>query len=293
MKPNGNPVDEVTGTETTGHSWDGIRELNNPLPRWWLYLFYATIVWAVVYWVLYPSWPLLSQGTSGVLGWSSRADVEAQIAEVTASRAQLDDQIASLSFEEISADPTLVDYAQRSGASAFKIACVQCHGSGAQGSQEFGYPNLSDDAWIWGGTMDDIFYTVSNGVRNDVDPDARFSMMPAFGATDILEPAAIRDVANTVRSLSGLEHDEEAAARGMETFQAQCAACHGAEGEGNIYVGAPRLNDAIWLYGSSLEQIIAQVSNPHMGVMPAWSDRFDEATRKKLAVYVHSLGGGQ
>ena len=293
MKPNGNPVDEVTGTETTGHSWDGIEELNNPLPRWWLYLFYATIVWALVYWVLYPSWPLLTRGTAGLLGWSSRADVQAEITRVSATRAELDDQLAGLSFEEINADPALADYAQRSGASAFKIACVQCHGSDAQGSQEFGYANLSDDDWLWGGTLDDIYFTITHGIRNEQDPDARFSEMPAYGALEMLTRAEIRDVANTVRSLSGLEHDEAAAERGRETFEIQCAACHGMEGEGSQDLGAPALDDAIWLYGSDLEQIIAQISNPRMGVMPPWGQFFSEADRKKLAIYVHNLGGGQ
>lgn len=293
MSGEGKPVDEVTGTETTGHTWDGISELNNPLPRWWLYLFWATVIWALVYWVLYPSWPLLTQGTPGVLGWSSRGDIETEITRMEESRAELDNQIASLSFEEIQANPELVDYARRSGASAFKIVCVQCHGSGAEGSQELGYPNLNDDSWLWGGTLDDIYTTISHGIRNEDDPDARYSEMPAYGLLAMLDRAEIRDVANTVRSLSNLEHDEAAAERGKETFEIQCAACHGAEGEGNTDLGAPRLNDAIWLYGSDTDQLIAQISNPRMGQMPPWAERFDEATRKKLALYVHSLGGGQ
>ncbi|RAH97705.1 cytochrome-c oxidase, cbb3-type subunit III [Acuticoccus sediminis] len=293
MKPNGKPVDEVTGTETTGHSWDGISELNNPLPRWWLYLFYATIVFAVVYWVLFPSWPLLTRGTTGVLGWSSRGMLIDEMATVAAARADFDNKIADLSFADINNDPALADYAIRSGASAFKIVCTQCHGSAAQGSQEYGYPNLSDDDWLWGGTLEDIFFTVSHGIRNEEDPDARFSEMPAYGALDMLSRDEIRDVANTVRSLSGLDHDQAAAERGRETFETQCAACHGTDGEGSIDVGAPALNDAIWLYGSDLDQIVAQINNPRMGQMPPWSERFDEATRKKLTLYVHSLGGGQ
>ncbi|ORE95543.1 cytochrome-c oxidase, FixP chain [Stappia sp. 22II-S9-Z10] len=289
----GKPVDEVTGVQTTGHSWDGIEELNNPLPRWWLYLMYATIVFAVVYWVLYPSWPLLSSGTKGVLGWSSRGEVAAEIATINESRAVLDTQIAAASFEEIAADPQLADYAQRSGASSFKLVCVQCHGSGAQGNQELGYPNLNDDDWLWGGTVDEIFFTISHGVRNEDDIDARFSMMPAFGADGILSAAEIRDVAHYVRSLSGLDHDAAAAEAGTEVYQTQCAACHGEDGGGMIEVGAPALNDAIWLYGSELDQIAAQITRPRMGVMPPWAEYYDEATRKKLAIYVHNLGGGQ
>lgn len=293
MSANQPDIDDVSGIETTGHEWDGIRELNNPLPRWWLIIFYATIVFAVVYWVLYPSIPLVNQATPGVLGYSSRQAVEDDVAMVAASRTELDDQIASQSFEDILADPALSDYARRSGASAFKIVCVQCHGSGAAGSQELGYPNLNDDAWLWGGSLDDIYHTISHGVRNDEDPDARVSMMPAYGVLGMLDRRQISDVAWYVLSLSGKSDDAQAAARGKEIFEAQCAACHGADGGGDPTLGAPRLSDALWLYGESHAQIAAQINNPRMGVMPPWAERFDEATRKKLALYVHSLGGGQ
>lgn len=286
-------IDETSGIETTGHSWDGIKELNNPLPRWWLILFYATIVWAVAYWVFFPAIPLLSQATPGVLGYSSRQAVQQDLASVAEARTELDDQIASKSFEDIRADAALFDYARRSGGSAFKIACVQCHGAGAAGSQELGYPNLNDDAWLWGGTPEQIYHTISHGVRNGVDDQARNSAMPAYGTLGILDRAQISDVADYVLSLSGEEHDEAAAERGAETYATQCAACHGADGGGNPMLGAPRLNDALWLYGGSHAQLVAQIADPRMGVMPPWTDRFDEATRKKLALYVHSLGGGQ
>lgn len=287
------PVDEPTGVETTGHVWDGIRELDNPLPRWWLWIFYATIIWSIGYMIAYPAIPLLERALPGVLGYSSRQAVEDDLVRVEESRAELDSQIASMSLEEIAADPTLVDYARRSGASAFKLVCVQCHGSGAVGSQELGYPNLNDDAWLWGGTLDDIYHTISHGVRNGLDPQERFSAMPAYGALQMLDSRQISDVAHTVLSLSGAAHDEEAAARGEEIYATECAACHGAEGEGDTTLGAPRLNDALWLYGGGHDAIMAQVATPRMGVMPPWADYFDEATRKKLALYVHSLGGGQ
>ncbi|MBJ3777487.1 cytochrome-c oxidase, cbb3-type subunit III [Acuticoccus mangrovi] len=288
-------IDEPTGVETTGHSWDGIAELNNPLPRWWLYIMYATIVFAIVYMILYPSVPLINQATPGLLGYSSRADVEGELTRVAATRAELDQQIASLSFQEIAANPTLSDYARRSGASAFKMACVQCHGSGAAGSQQYGYPNLNDDDWLWGGSIEDIFTTITHGVRSEDDADARSSLMPAFGAMGMLNRNQISDVAHYVLSLSGSDEagDAEAEARGAEVYTAQCAVCHGVNGEGNQSVGAPRLSDPIWLYGGTYEDIVRQVSNPHMGVMPAWSVRFDDATRKELAIFVHSLGGGQ
>jgi cytochrome c oxidase cbb3-type subunit 3 len=287
------PVDEPTGTETTGHVWDGIRELNTPLPRWWLWLFYATIIWAIGYMLLYPAFPLLERAWPGLLQYSSRQAVEDDLARVEASRQELDERIAALSFDEIRADPVLFDFARRSGESAFKLVCVQCHGSGAQGSQELGYPNLNDDAWLWGGTPQDIHYTIAHGIRNETDPQARNSAMPAYGVLGLLDRSEISDVAHTVLALSGREHDEEAAARGAATYSAQCAACHGADGGGNPALGAPRLNDALWLYGGTHEQIVSQINNPQLGVMPPWTERFDEATLKQLAIYVHSLGGGQ
>ena len=286
-------VDEVTGTETTGHVWDGISELNNPLPRWWLYLFYATIVIAFVYMVLFPSVPLLERAWPGLLNYSSRGNFADKMARVEEARAELDSQVAGSSFEEIRTDPSLFDFARRSGESAFKIACVQCHGSGAQGSQELGYPNLNDDVWLWGGEPGEIYTTIVHGIRNEADPDARNSAMPAYGEMGILDRREISDVAHYVLSLSDSEHDSAAAGRGEETYQAQCAACHMPNGDGNSALGAPRLNDPIWLYGGTHEEVVAQISNPRLGVMPPWGERFDEATLKQLALYVHSLGGGQ
>jgi cytochrome c oxidase cbb3-type subunit 3 len=287
------PIDEPTGTETTGHEWDGIRELDTPTPRWWLWIFYATVVWAIGYMILYPAIPLLDRAWPGLLEYSSRQDLEGEIERVAATRAELDERIAAASFEEIEADPVLFDYAQRSGASAFKLVCVQCHGSGAVGSEDLGYPNLNDDAWLWGGTLEAIYRTISHGVRNAADPDAHNSLMPAYGLLGILTRGEIGDVADHVLSLSGADHDADAAARGAETYEAQCAACHGAVGEGNTEVGAPRLSDPIWLYGGTREEIIAQIREPQHGAMPPWAQRFDDATRKQLAIYVHTLGGGQ
>ncbi|MEM9221430.1 MAG: cytochrome-c oxidase, cbb3-type subunit III [Pseudomonadota bacterium] len=292
MSETNRPVDEISGTETTGHSWDGIGELDTPLPRWWLIIFYATIIWAVGYMVLYPAVPLLDRAIPGILGYSSRQNVQDDLQRVAESRSVLDEQIAALSFDEIAADAALSDYARRSGESAFKLVCVQCHGAGAAGSQELGYPNLNDDAWLWGGTKEDLYHTITHGVRNAEDADARNSQMPAYGVAGMLDRATISDVSHKVLSLSGAEHDEAAAERGHLTYMQQCAACHGPNGEGNPILGAPRLSDPIWLYGGTHEAIAAQVYSPRHGVMPPWADYFDEARRKKLAIYVHSLGGG-
>ncbi|MEM0907982.1 MAG: cytochrome-c oxidase, cbb3-type subunit III [Pseudomonadota bacterium] len=287
------PIDEATGTETTGHVWDGIRELNNPLPKWWLYIFYATVIWAIGYMIVFPAIPLFNSATPGVIGYSSRQAVEDDLKAQAEQRAVLDDQIAMLSFEEIAADDTLTDHARRSGAATFRLVCVQCHGSGAAGSQELGYPNLNDDAWLWGGTKEALYHTISHGVRNGIDPQARNSAMPAYGVLNMLTGKEISDVAHTVLSLSGVDHDSEAAERGTTTYMTQCAACHAPDGAGNSLLGAPRLNDALWLYGGGHDAIVAQISNPRMGVMPPWTDRLSEAERKNLAIYVHSLGGGQ
>lgn len=284
-------VDQITGVETTGHSWDGIKELNNPLPRWWLWTFYATIVFALVYTILYPAWPLVNSATSGLLGWSSRGELAEETAAANAARAGQLEQIASLSVEEINADPDLRTVAIAGGRAAFKVNCVQCHGSGAEGGP--GYPNLNDDAWIWGGSLEAIHTTLDHGIRYASDDDTRISEMPAFGRDGILDRAQIDAVAAYVLSLSGNAGDEAAAEQGQVVFAENCAACHGETGEGVKEIGAPALNDAIWLYGGTKADIVRQVSGPRHGVMPAWGQRLGETTVKELTVYVHSLGGGE
>lgn len=284
-------IDDFTGVETTGHEWDGIKELNNPLPRWWLWTFYACIVWALAYTVFYPAWPGISGATAGVLGWSSRGDLSNELAAVEASRAGLLTKLVETPITDISADAGLQQFAVAGGASAYKVYCVQCHGSGAVGGG--GYPNLNDDDWIWGGTLDDIELTLLHGIRHPGDDNTRFNEMPRYGADGILTREEISNVAWYVRQISGQETDAQAASAGSIIYEEQCAACHGAAGEGVTELGGPNLADAIWLYGGSHEQIVAQINRPQQGVMPAWGDRLGEATVKQLAVYVHQLGGGQ
>lgn len=282
-------VDELSGIETTGHEWDGIRELNNPMPRWWLITFYATIVWAIGYTILYPAWPLVSTATTGLLGYSSRAVVADQMADAEAAQAEYVERIAATPLPEIASDPELLQFAMAGGAAAYKVNCVQCHGSGAQGAR--GYPNLNDDAWIWGGDIDAIYHTIAHGVRYEPDFDTRFSDMPAF--SDILEPSEIRQVAAYVYSLTGTPADPAMVEPGAVLFAENCAVCHGDNAQGDPEFGAPNLADAIWLYGESETEIARQVANPNHGVMPAWVQRLGEPTVKQLAVFVHSLGGGQ
>lgn len=283
--------DAVTGVATTGHEWDGIKELNTPLPRWWLWVFYATIVFSIGYVIVYPALPGLTGNTKGMFGWSSRADLANSIAEVKASQQQLLDQVAAADMNTIVKTDELRSFAVASGSAIFKVNCSQCHGSGAQGF--VGFPNLNDDSWIWGGKPDDIYTTILHGVRYSGDPDTRVSEMPAFG--EILDDAKVSDVAYYVLQLSGQEADAAAAERGKLVFTENdtCVACHGAQGDGNREMGAPALNDKIWNYGATHEDVVSQIKAPKHGVMPGWRDRLGEAGVKSVAAYVHSLGGGE
>lgn len=283
--------DDVSGTSTTGHEWDGIKELNTPLPKWWLYTFYGTVIWALGYTIAYPAWPMLSSATPGVLGYSSRAALEQQVDAAKAGQKENLDKIAAMSVDDIIKDPKLLSFAQAGGAAAFKVNCVQCHGSGAAGGA--GYPNLNDDDWLWGGTPDAIYTTLKNGIRYTSNPDTRDSQMPAFGTDGILNPEQIDQVANYVVSLSGEPADAAKADAGKQIFAENCASCHGEDGKGGRDFGAPNLTDKLWLYGGTLDEVKAQIAKPRMGVMPAWSHRLDDATIKELTVYVHSLGGGE
>lgn len=283
-------IDAFTGVETTGHEWDGITELNKPLPKWWLYVLYATIVWSVAYWVAYPAWPTLSGYTKGVLGYSQRETVTRGIEEARAAQAVSNAAIAKATPEEIQANPDLLQLAVAGGHAAFGDNCAPCHGRGAQGAA--GYPNLNDDDWIWGGTLSDIEFTIRNGVRS-LAGDTRVSAMPRFGLDKMLAPAQIADVAAYVQTLSGGAGDAEAASRGKTTFAENCAGCHAEDGKGSQELGAPNLTDDIWLYGSSKADIVKSIETGRGGVMPTWAGRLDESTIKKLTVYVHSLGGGK
>jgi len=280
--------DAISGTETTGHEWDGIKELNTPLPRWWVWTLYACIVWAVIYTVFYPAWPLVQSATPGVLGYTSRMALEDSIKANAEAQKVYTDKIAALDIDQIAADAELVQFAKAGGAAIFRNYCSQCHGSGATGSK--GYPNLQDDDWLWGGTADDILVTITHGIRYADDPDTRDNAMPAFGRDEILTPEQIEAVADHVLALSGKATDT---AEGQTIFADNCAACHGDNGEGSQELGAPDLSDAIWLYGGDRDTVINTITNSRGGVMPAWAQRLDEGQLKEVATYVHGLGGGE
>lgn len=285
--------DVISGQNTTGHEWDGIKELNTPLPKWWVYVFWACVIWAIGYWIAMPAWPLVNGYTHGLLGYSSRGDLAGELAQQKQARAQWLTKLEAASVEEIAQDKTLLNYALTGGKIAFGENCSACHGAGGVGVAG-AYPRLADDEWIWGGTLEDILQTVKFGVRNS-NADSRQSEMPAFGTTEPLEPAQLDQLADYVVSLS--TKSPAAGSPGEALFQERCTVCHQDGGVGSKEVGAPALNNNLWLFKGSKETakqgIIAQVTHPRHGSMPAWSERLDPATIKMLAVYVHSLGGGR
>ena len=281
----------VGQVQSTGHTWDGIEEFDNPLPRWWLWTFYATIAYALVYAVLYPAWPLISRATPGVLGYSTRAEVAAEIAQFADANAPVRAALEAADLAAITADPALNQYATSAGAAVFRTWCAQCHGSGAGGVQASGYPNLLDDDWLWGGDMANIHSTITHGIRNTTDPDARYSEMPKFG--EVLTKDEISVLVQQVLAMSGQEHEAAAAKAGVALYAENCAACHGDAGLGNREMGAPNLTDAIWLYGGDPVSLNTSITNARFGVMPNWNGRLSEADIRSVSVYVHGLGGGE
>lgn len=297
MSKNKDNKQSELGHGTTGHSWDGIEEWDNPMPRWWLWTFYATIIWALGYTIAYPAWPMVHSATAGLLGWSSRAQVNEEIAAVEEANAAINAQLASVELTEIADNPELSAYAVSAGGAVFRTWCAQCHGSGAAGAK--GYPNLLDDDWLWGGDIAAIHATISHGIRNEDDPDAHYSEMPAFGADELLEPEDIDGVVNYVMSLSGTPQDASRVAAGAVVYEENCAACHMEDGTGDREQGAPDLTDAIWLYGGDYDDLVETVTYSRFGVMPPWSaeaspaGRLTEAQIRAVSAYVHQLGGGE
>ena len=283
-------IDDVTGVETTGHAWDGIKELNKPLPKWWLMTFYVSIVWAIGYMIVYPAWPTLNGYTKGIWGYSQRAVVSEEIEGAKTAQATFRTALEKTPLAEVKNDLDLLRFAMVGGAASFATNCAPCHGRGAQGFA--GYPNLNDDDWLWGGSLADIEKTIHYGIRSG-HKESRIGDMPKYGIDGLLQPTEIDDAAEFVLSLTKRATDAAAAARGAKTFGEQCATCHGAEGKGNVELGAPNLTDDIWLYGGGKPTIVQSIATGRGGSMPAWHGRLDPVTLKSLAVYVHSLGGGK
>lgn len=282
--------DEISGQYTTGHQWDGLQELNTPLPRWWLYILYATIVFAVVYCVLFPSIPGIHGYWHGTLGYSSRRQAMREHAAMEALHKSATDKIAVMSLADVRKDPGLLEVALTDGRITFANDCQPCHGPGGQG--RIGFPNLADDVWLWGGKLSDIQTTVTHGIRS-ADPDARASTMPSFG-DGTLTGDQIQQVADFVWIKLYGHHEYQAdTAPGARIFADNCAVCHGGKGQGGRDFGAPPLASHVHLYEESRDRIVAQVTKPTMGVMPDWGGKLDAATLKSVVLYVHSLGGGE
>jgi cytochrome c oxidase cbb3-type subunit III len=281
--------DAISGTETTGHEWDGVRELNTPLPKWWLYTWYACIAWAAGMCLLYPSIPGIRSYWHGLLGYSTRVEAMKGVAAIHALHADAMADIARKSIEQVAADPKLLETALQSGRSTFANNCQPCHGQ--NGTGRIGYPALGDDVWLWGGKLPDIETTITHGIRSN-DPAARQSLMPAFG-DGALKPEEIQQVANFVGAWWGVVPAGTDTTAGAKLFADNCASCHGDKGQGSHDFGAPPLNARIHLYGPTRDDIVAQVTHPRAGVMPNWSPRLDAATIRSVALYVHSLGGGE
>jgi cytochrome c oxidase cbb3-type subunit III len=285
--------DAISGVDTTGHEWDGVKELNNPAPRWWLWVFLVTVIWSVWYWVVYPAWPTIQAHTQGQYNWTQYRQLEQSQQEIKALRAKYLERMKGMPLEEIRNSPELYEFALAGGAMAFKENCAACHGTGAQG-RVVGFPNLNDDDWLWGGKLDEIYKTIRVGVNSGHD-DQHSTQMPAFGRDGLLTRNQVKDVTKYVSELhKGDKADvTDAYNRGKELFAANCSSCHGKAGEGSTEVGAPRLNDEIWLWGGDEKSIHNTVTNAHIGVMPTWERRLDDDTIKMLSIYVHSLGGGK
>lgn len=281
-------LDEPTGTETVGHEWDGIEELDTPLPRWWLWSFYLSILFAIGYVIAYPALPMLSKATEGTLGWSSRGELANEMRLADEGRAEFRQMLASTPLEHLADDPALMQKAVAGGRAAFDVNCVQCHGSGAAGFE--GYPNLNDDDWLWGGNLQEIEFTLIHGIREPAGGETRFNTMPAFGRDGIFDAAQLAAVTDHTLSFTG---KAESSAEGAELYATNCAVCHAADGTGIRELGGPNLADAISLYGGTREKVLQQINAPRHGVMPAWGGRLDPVTIKMLAAFVHSRGGGE
>lgn len=288
-KDNKPDIDDVTGVETTGHEWDGLKELNNPLPRWWVWVLLVTIIWSIGYYIYYPAWPTPDGNTEGLLGYTQYKELVESQEEIFAKQAQYLEQFEKASYEEILNDPLLYAFAMAGGRAAFKENCAQCHGTGAAGGP--GFPNLNDDDWIWGGTIPDIYQTLQHGIRVQGDFDTRLSQMPSFGEDDLLTNDQINTVVDFVLSLNkeGMSETHE----GYQIFQENCASCHGMDARGQYEFGAPNLTDTIWLYGGDRKDVYETIIHSRAGMMPAWKDRLDQNTIRQISLYVHQLGGGE
>lgn len=283
--------DPVTGRMTTGHEWNGIEELDTPVPRVVLFFLAAAALFCVIYWILMPAWPTVSGYTKGLLGNNQREIVARQVAGAAAERAAWTDRVTAMSFEEIEADPALMEKVRETGRTLFSDNCAVCHGVNATGGP--GFPDLTAKAWLWGGDPQTIAETIRVGI-NSTDADTRVSQMMAFGRDGTLNSQQIGDVVAYVQSLShgGTGADPQKIEAGQKVFADNCVACHGKDGKGSHEVGAPDLTDTHWIYGGDTQSIFSTVYSGRQGHMPHWGGRLSPLDLKILALYVLTLEGG-
>ncbi len=282
--------DPATGRHTTGHEWNGIEELETPIPRVVLFFLAITSLFAIGYWILMPAWPLGTTYTRGLLGIDQHAIVNRQLADAADAQAVWLNRIANEKLSDVASDPTLMRYVRETGRTLFIDNCSACHGMHGTGGP--GFPNLTDKSWLWGGTPDQIAETIRVGI-NSAHPETRSSQMPAFGQDGILSRDQVLSAAAFVRSLSGLPMSLEDKTRidaGRAVFADNCAACHGEDAKGSTDVGAPNLTDAFWIYGSDAQTVFTTIYHGRQGLMPTWEHRFPIADIRLLALYVKSLG---
>ena len=282
--------DPVTGRLTTGHEWNGIKELYTPVPRVVIFFLVVGALFAVGYWILMPAWPLGRTYTKGLLGIDQRAIVERQVEEASAQRAAWTQQIDTMDFAAIKADPALMEDVRDAGRTLFGDNCAVCHGTRGTGGK--GFPDLTAGAWLWGGEPETVAETLRVGINSSHD-ETRVSQMMAFGRDATLNLAQIGDVLAYVESLGGSSAaavaSPETIARGKEVFVQTCVACHGEDAKGKHDVGAPDLTDASWIYGGDRQSIHTTIYAGHQGQMPSWEQRLSTTQRKILTLYVLSL----
>lgn len=282
--------DPVTGRKTTGHEWNGIKELNTPIPRVILAFLAVTILFAVVYWVLMPAWPTGRSYTKGLRGHDDRAEVMQQVHAAAAERAVWSDKIVQASFDDIVADDVLMNHVMDTGSTLFADNCAVCHGVDGRGGP--GFPDLAAGVWLWGGDPDTLAETIRVGI-NSGHPETRNSEMLGFGQIGVLNREQVRAAGAYVRSLSGgalNDADRAMIDLGLEVYTANCVVCHGQTGTGDPTVGAPDLTDDVWLHGGDAQSIVNTIHRGHQGHMPHWEDRLSEGDIRLLTVYVRALG---
>ena len=284
-------IDPVSGHETTGHEWNGIKELDTPVPRGVLIFLIVTHLFAVIWWFVMPTWPLGTTYTKGLLGTDQRKIVEEKLVQANLARASWVNAIEKLSFDEILANPQLMQVVMKTGPQLFGDNCAACHGRDGRGGDN--YPDLTDHDWIWGGGPERIAETLRVGV-NSPHAESRATQMPSFGRDKMLDQTQVGNVATYVYSLSNpLASTPQTIARieaGRQVFLTNCAACHGEDAKGNQDLGAPNLSDRFWIYGGDFEKIITTIHGGRQGHMPTWDERLSPAEIKILALYVYSLG---